>query len=198
MRSLLLLVWLILPILAGAYHYGPGQDRLVLDEASRILAEAGALAKDEEWSRAELKYDEALALLPLENETEIRRCRLERAKAQMQIKKLPEAHRDLKILVEDLRSDRGRDEGLFREAQEALASSQYYMTWLMRLEGRPDEDWEPEIESARQIYRHLAEQSEAKEPSSEESAKRREDLESAIRLARMELSELQGLPLPSQ
>jgi hypothetical protein len=71
------------------------------------------------------------------------------------------------------------------------------MTWLMRLEGEPRETWEPEIESARQTYRLLAEQAETSSDPVQ-AKKSCEDLAASIRLARMELSELQGLPLPSQ
>jgi hypothetical protein len=67
----------------------------------------------------------------------------------------------------------------------------------MRLEGQPAEVWEPEIEGARQNYRLLAEQAAARGDAGA-LKKNQEDLESSIRLARMELSELQGLPLPSQ
>jgi len=71
------------------------------------------------------------------------------------------------------------------------------MTWLMRLEGKPTEDWEPEIESSRQHYRLLAEK--AEDSGDAKSAEtRKQDLEAAIRLARMELSELQALKIPSQ
>jgi hypothetical protein len=67
----------------------------------------------------------------------------------------------------------------------------------MRLEGYQREDWEPEIEAARQNFSLLAEQAEA---GGDAAGARRheEDLESAVRLARMDLAELQGLPLPSQ
>jgi hypothetical protein len=71
------------------------------------------------------------------------------------------------------------------------------MTWLMRLEGLGAQEWEPEIESARQTYRMLAEQDEAK-GDQESARKHREDLESVIRLARMDLGDLQGLDLPKQ
>jgi hypothetical protein len=67
----------------------------------------------------------------------------------------------------------------------------------MRLEGLGPEEWEPEIEAARQAYKLLAEDSQKR--GDEPAAKKyREDLESAIRLARMDLSELQGLNLPRQ
>src|SRR5262249_43225614 len=111
--------------------------------------------------------------------------------------KLPGAHEDLKGLVEELKEDPNAEAQVLAEARTALAGSQYYMTWLMRLEGQPREVWEPEIEAARQTYRLLAEQSAAKGDSGN-AKKHQEDLESAIRLARMDLSELQGLPLPSQ
>ena len=39
----------------------------------------------------------------------------------------------------------------------ALASAKYYLTWLMRLEGKTRAEWEPEIDGSRQLYRLLAE-----------------------------------------
>ena len=197
MRKILLLVWLMLPVLVGAYHYGPGQQRMLLDDVSAILAQADERAAAEDWSAAVKKYEEALTLLPAERVHEARRIRLERAKAQMFDKKLPQAHQDLTSLVDELKESENPDEQLLFEARSALSNSQYYMTWLMRLEGQPRERWEREIEASRQTYRLLAEQSE-RDGDAEEARKHRENLESSIRLARLDLSELQGLPLPSQ
>ena len=71
------------------------------------------------------------------------------------------------------------------------------MTWLMRLEGKPREKWEPEIDSARATFKLLA--AEATKRKDQKAAKRNlEDLEASIKLARMDLGELQGLPIPSQ
>ena len=126
-----------------------------------------------------------------------RRLRLERAKVQMENRELPSAHQELKQLVDEMTDDEQADPKLLSEARSTLGNSQYYMTWLMRLEGRPRTDWEPEIEAARQTFRLLAQQSE--QQGAEDDLKRnREDLESSIRLARMDLKDLQGLPLPSQ
>jgi hypothetical protein len=192
---LLLVGWLMLPLGVGIWHYGPGQDRVRLDEAAGLLTEAEHDAAAGNWAGAAEKYEEALKRLPADRVAEVRRVRLERAKAQMLARQLPAAHADLKTLVEELKD--GGDVTLLAEAREALANSQYYMTWLMRLEGQPRDLWEPEIESARQTYRLLAEQASAK---GDDTAvkKNREDLEASVRLARMDLSELQGLPLPSQ
>jgi hypothetical protein len=197
MRIVLLVGWLMLPVAVAAYHYGPGQEQLLLDDTAGNLAAADRAVAAKDYAAAVEKYDEALRLLPAGRTGEARRIRLERAKAQMLAKKLPEAHEDLKALVEELRADKAADSKLLTEAQTALASSRYYMTWLMRLEGMPRDLWEPEIEAARQTYRMLAEQAD-NQGDAACADERRHDVESAIRLARMDLSELQGLPLPSQ
>jgi hypothetical protein len=197
MRTVLCVGWLLVPIVLAAWHYGPGQERVRLDDTARALTEAGRHADGQEWALAARKYDEALALLPSERTVESRRIRLERDKAQMLAHQLPEAHEDLKILVEELKDDPAAEPEVLADARSALANAQYYMTWLLRLEGQPRDLWEPEIEAARQTYRLLAEQAESSDNPTA-GRKYREDLEAAVRLARMDLSELRGLPLPSQ
>ncbi|MDP6838849.1 MAG: hypothetical protein QF724_07935 [Planctomycetota bacterium] len=197
------------PVALYAYHMGPGQERINLDDAAALIESAGAharlaeeLAASEgdtaarpEWAAAEADYAEALALLPAERVSEGRRLRLERAKAQMFLAQLPTANATLAGLVQEMRGAGANEteQALIADAQSAYASSQYYMTWLMRLEGAAREEWEPRIESARQLFKQLAVSS-----SGAAQVEAQEDLESAIRLARMDLSELQGLPLPSQ
>jgi hypothetical protein len=211
MKKALLFVWLLLPVAAGAYHYGPGQDHLRSDragaaivlaevatgEARKVAAAEGDDAARAKWAEAEAAWSEALELLPPGREREARTLRLERAKAQMWIGKLPDARHDLDALVNEIAGDAEADPALLGAAREALANAQYYTTWLMRLEGAPREEWEPEIEASRQNYKLLAE--DPARASDEKLAKlSRENLESAIRLERMSLSDLQGLPLPSQ
>jgi hypothetical protein len=197
MRILLLAAWVLLLPLALAYHLGPGQARKALDASAANLAEADALAIEDDYAAAVERYDEALKLLPADRKTEGRKIRIERAKALMLSRRLPEAHADLQALVDELQDDPAAEPRLLSEARSVLANSQYYMTWLMRLEGLGREAWEPEIESSRQTYKLLAEQAEQRGDTAA-ALTHKEDLESAIRLARMDLSELQGLPLPSQ
>ena len=65
----------------------------------------------------------------------------------------------------------------------------------MRLEGASTDEWTVQAENARQHFRLLAEE---KLKTDAGAAKpHQEDLEATIRLARMDLSELQGLPLPT-
>jgi hypothetical protein len=197
MQKLVLLLWLMLPLLVGFYHAGPGQERALLDSISNSLSQAEEHAARKDWLTAEELYEEALSLLPSERIHESRRIRLELAKAQMFNRKLPAAHRDLKLLVDELKADQNADQGVLADSREALANSQYYMTWLLRLEGEPKARWDPEIEAARQTFRLLAEEAE-KSGDTATTKRHKQDLESAIRLARMDLSDLQGLPIPSQ
>jgi hypothetical protein len=205
MKKLLLTGWCLLPLGAGAYHYGPGLVRLRLDATAASIAEAEDFARraaglegDEakaEWAAAVASYDEALATLPNDRREERWRIVLERAKAKLLCSKLPEANAELGGLLEELLREPSADAALVDDVRRTHASSDYYMTWLLRLEGAPMEEWEPRIERARQNYKLLAERPGLAEA---EKSALAEDVESAVRLARMDLDELQGLPLPSQ
>jgi hypothetical protein len=204
MRKLVLFAWSALPIGGLAYHYGPGQERLVLDDVAAIVASANVSVRDENWGAAVESYDQALKLLPAGHLDVQRRLRLERAKAAMLDSKLPTAASDLASLVEELQQEKPtgsadpvQADQLLRESREALANAQFYMTWLLRLEGKAREEWEPQIEAARQNFRLLAEDA-TQRGDAKQQKRSSEDLESAVKLARMEIQDLQGLPLPSQ
>ncbi|MBX3441433.1 MAG: hypothetical protein KF774_03430 [Planctomyces sp.] len=194
MRGMLLAIWVLVPVFAGAYHYGPGQERLKLDAAQGALSSARAAVAAGQHAQAVKLFSRALEELPPERVQAARRIQVERAKSQLLAKQLPAAFDELALLVPELQADASTDPALLAEARETLANARYYLTWLMRLEGEPRSEWEPEIEASRQTFRLLAE--EATDPAVRE--RHQKDLESAIRLARMDLSELQALPLPSQ
>lgn len=197
-RILLLTGWLLLGVAGAVAHwYGPGVGRTKLDQVALHVAAAEKSAAEKDYDTTIDEYDAALKALPEGHLDAARKIRLEKAKAQMLNKQLPEAHGDLRAMVDELAADPQADPALLAEARSAQANSQYYMTWLMRLEGQGREVWEPEAESARQNYKMLAEDA-AKKGDAPAVRKHQEDLEASIRLARMDLSELQGLPLPSQ
>lgn len=197
-RVLLLTGWLLVGSAAAVAHFfGPGVDGRKLDLAATHVRAAEAAVAAEDYAAAVEEYAAALKDLPEGRTAESRRIRLERAKAQMLARQLPEAHGDLRTLVDEISADAGADAKLLADARSTLANAQYYTTWLMRLEGLGRDEWEPEIEASRQTYRLLAEDADRRGDAAA-AAKHREDLESAVRLARMELSELQGLNLPKQ
>ena len=191
MRIILATLWLLVPLGFAAYHYGPGQDQVKLDHTEVFLAQARSAVQDKNWNSAIESYQKALAKLPKENKETSMRIQLEIAKAKMQNSGLPEAREDLAKLVSQLNEDTTISSELKEETLSTLANARYYMTYLMKLEGLPAEEWEPEIEAARQEYKLLAQTGSDKE-------KHLSDLESAIRLARAEPTELYGLPIPNQ
>jgi hypothetical protein len=198
MRNILLVSWLVLPVAAWAYHEGPGQDRVALEATDAVLVAAHDAATAGRWKEAVRKYEEALTKQPKNADampkSAVQRLQIELNKARMQASQLPEAREELEVLVEQMSADRDTDPALLREARQALARSQFFTTWLMRLEGLDRAEWEPEIEAARQNWRLLAEQAGA----GKEADQHRTDLEAAVKLARLEIEDLQGLPLPSE
>jgi len=203
MRKFLIAGWLMLPIGAWAYHEGPGQEGVQLDSAEAELADARAAVAENDWAAAIEHYEKALEELPEldtpERRALARRVRLSRAKAMMNVDKpdLPGARDEFIAMLEEFEGNDEVSEDMLDETREAYANAQYYYTWLMRVEGYTREDWEPEIEESRQTYRLLAER--ARDRSLEAKADAYlESLEAAVQLARLDLEELQGLPLPSQ
>ncbi|WP_425400766.1 hypothetical protein [Aeoliella sp.] len=197
MRIAMLLAWIAVPVAFAFYHFGPGQEAAENAQAGANLRLASFQSTQEDWAAVDAHCSEALALLKSEDPTVEQRIRLERAKARLLSKQLPAAYNDLTALLEELESDDKADAQVLEQTRAAMASAEYYLTWLLRLEGAPRDMWELEIEAARQKYRLLAEQ--ATEAGDQEAADQyTEDLEAAIRLARMDLSELEALDLPCQ
>ena len=198
MRNILLSCWLVLPVGAWAYHEGPGRDCAALEATSAVAAAAYEAAEAGDWELAVREYQAALEALPADpdayDERVGHRLVLELNKARMQSQGLIEARDELASLVETMQAAPDADDTLLRDARQGLARAQFLKTWLMRLEGLDRKVWEPEIEAARQNWRWLAEQA----PTEAEKTLHCEDLEAAVRLARMEMEDLQGLPLPSE
>ena len=202
MRALLIIAWLFIGLAAAIFHYGPGQKQLELDQVNSMLNEARSnLTRTnltvQDYSKAIQQFDAILTELPDSKPELAQRIQLEKAKVQMHAAKLPEARDSLESLLTDLRGEEEPNQELISETQSTLANAQYYRTWLMRLEGLHEDAWKPEIESARQHYTQLNEIAVAA-GDTEAAQKAAQDLESAVRLARMDLEELQGLPLPNQ
>ncbi|BDS05936.1 hypothetical protein NT6N_09760 [Oceaniferula spumae] len=190
-RILIATLWLLVPLGIAAYHYGPGQKRLALDHTEEHLAVARKAVAEEQWGIAIEAYQKALSKLPKDQKNHSRRIQLEIAKAKMQNSALPEAREDLAELVSEINADPSTPAKLKEDALSTLANARYYMTYLMKLEGLPAAEWEPEIEAARQEYKLLAQ-------TGSDKTKHQLDLDAAVRLARTDPTELYGLPIPNQ
>ena len=195
MRKLFIFIWLLIPLGATAYHFGPGQQNLKFDQATQHIDLAEKHLTNKEFAEAVVEFDEAISSLPNEDVSTITKLRIEKAKAQMQCSQLPEAYKNLESMLSEINAD--TNPKLIAEIKSTLANAQYYITWLMRLEGHSREIWEPVIESSRQNY-YAASEFVKGEGNQKLNNELLQNLETSIKLARMDLDELQGLPLPNQ
>ena len=192
-KTILFCLWLLVPVALLAYHYGPGQSRLAMDRAAQKITEAKAFEAVEDWAAAYAAWTEALAATPADKSTARFQLRLAQARTRMWTGDLPEAISDLETLLTEAQRS-GADKAFQGEVRASLAGGQYYEGWLMRLEGAPAEEWLQPVEASRQNFRLLAENT----SDSKLAADYKKNLEATIRLERMDLSELQGQPLPKK
>lgn len=197
MRKWLIGIWLLAVPAFAVWHFGPGQKYVRGDEAAASLRTAQVASASGDWAAAVAAYDAALAQLPEDRVEEIRRVRLARAVAKLRGKTFAQGREELAALVDELEQEPTRDPETLNSARSALAYGRYHTAWLMRLEGRPKVEWEPEAEAARQWFRVSAEQAIARGDTTT-AGRLREDLESSVRMARMDLADLQALNLPKE
>lgn len=195
-RPVLVWIWLLVPALVAALHFGPGQASLGRDKAAWFLSEARSSEAKEQWTAAIAAYDRAIEALPAEGGVEARlRILQARSEARILAGDLPEAIEDLRQLLSKA-LESGVDAGLAGSLRESLASAQYHAAWLMRLEGAERSEWTAQNDDARQHFRWLAENAPAEGTGAREGHLK--NLEATLRLAQMDISELQGLPLPKK
>ncbi len=170
---------------------------MAVDQTAALLETAEGHVASGAWTEAIAGYEAALATLPDGHTARARAIRLELAKARMLDASLPQAREELAALAAELQADPDADPKLRDDSLAALATSRFYMTYLMKLEGLPDSEWEPEIEAARQERKLLVERATAA-GETVAAGRHADELEAAIRLARMDPADLYGLPIPKQ
>ncbi|MFM7866530.1 MAG: hypothetical protein ACKPHU_20165, partial [Planctomycetaceae bacterium] len=155
MKKSLLLFWLALPVVGGVYHLTAGEFHMQMDQVGWHLRTGRSAVQKSEWHRAAREFEKALELVPDDQDQLRRDVRLQLAQAKIHSAGLPDANEDLKKLLTEVTADdvQPTDPVLQSRVRETLAESQYYLAWLMRLEGVASEEWLPELESARQNYR---------------------------------------------
>lgn len=197
MKVLLFTFWCLIPLALAAFHYGPGHEKLLLDDTADFLKSAKDHARTEDWPKAVEAYEKALSALPKERLSDSWPIRLELARARMESGGLPQAREELGALVREVDADPQADPKLRDGALAALASSRFYMTYLMKLEGLPDYEWEPEIDAARQEQKLLLQRATAAGDKAA-AGLYADDLEASIRLERMDPAELYGQAIPKK
>jgi hypothetical protein len=192
-KKILFALWLLVPVALLAYHFGPGQAQLGTERAARAIAAARALETAEAWPEAAQAWAEALAATPADKTSARFQLRLAHANARIFVGELPEAMEDMEKLLTETQAAKA-DMALQQEVRGSLGSARYYTAWLMRLEGAATDEWLIQSESARQHFRLLAEETK----NTPQLAAFEKNLEATVRLEQMDLSELQGVPLPKK
>src|SRR5688500_17743859 len=196
MRKLLAVLWLLVPVALIAYHYGPGQLKLQRDRAARQLSLARQAEAREDFKAAFDAYGRALHELPDVDKDARLLTRLSQAKTRMYFGELPEAMEDVENLLADATTDTS-NRAIHDQIRSTAGSMHYYVAWNMRLEGAETAEWTEQTEAARQHFRMLSEGS-IERGDAKAAVGHEQNLEATIRLARMDLSELKGLPIPKE
>jgi len=195
MNRTLLAAWLLCPIAAIAWHFGPGEKHLARDRAGDYLRAARAADSAEQWSQAASLYESAREALP-PGDPARDGLELTQARARISAGQMIEGQEQLQKLLAKLETDPQADPALVGQAAGELAESSYYAAWIMRLEGAAPEEWKPEAERARQQFRLLAER--AEDAQDTDAGPFQRNLEATIRLEQMDLSTLLAKPLPKK
>jgi len=190
--SALWVIWVLLPIAATAWHFGPGQRLLQRDLAAEQLKLGRRAESIGDWETAAVSYSLANQQWPEDSIASRQRIRLAEANATINAGELVVGQEQLESLIAEMEGDDQTDSSLLATARHALATSCYYAAWIMRLEGAEADEWLQEAESARQQFRLLAESSE----SEQQQQAAAENLEATIRLEQMDLRTLMARPLP--
>ncbi len=194
MKKYFVLLWLLLPLPVVVLHFGRGQQWLALDKAHAHVKQAQAAERTDNWQQADQHYRDAAQLISTSDPALRLRLDLAQVRTNFRMGEAIKAIDSAERLLNDP-AIRSMPIEFQRESREMAGRIHYYAGWVMRLEGAGRELWMEEAELARQNFRLLTEQS-ASEGANDYSAKQQENLESAVQLQRLSLTELMARPLP--
>lgn len=196
MKRWLLLLWLLVPLPVFVWHYGPGQKWLARDQANSLIHQAETAEAKKSWPEAESHYRAASDKVGGSDPR--LRTQLDLALVRMRYRQggAVEAMDMVDKVISDPRFS-SQPEPLQREARELAGRIHYHAAWVMRLEGAQRDLWMEEAELARQNFRMLAEDNLTRGYTNY-SQLQMTNLETAVRLQRMSLTELMAKPLPEE
>jgi hypothetical protein len=193
MKRFLALLWLLLPLPVVVLHFSRGQQWLDLDRARVLVRQGENAEKSGEWEAADASYRDAARLVATARPELKLRLDLAQIRTRFRKGEAVEAI-DLSEGMLNDPSFKAMPEEFRGEARELAGRIHYYAAWVMRLEGAQRELWMEEAELARQNYRLLVEDFDA----AGDPTRHQKDLESAVQLQRLSLTELMARPLPKE
>lgn len=189
-EKMLWTVWAVIPVLLAIWWFGPGQELQARSRVASTVELAITAAEEENWEKAAELFGQAIGEAPSDSPRSNLWLRLRASHAEFMSGNTWNGIAGM----EEVLDDKNVDSDLARDARARIASAQYFATWKLRLEGAESAVWKPEAEKARQHFRLLAEDAEKRNAPESEALKK--NVESVIWLERMDLAELQSLPLP--
>jgi hypothetical protein len=176
------------------------------DEALREQAKAAGTAEEaayaeaaEAWRAVADALAAAQALVEEAGGASTRQVRLGRARALVRSGEVAAGANELEDLLLELEdgaaSEPGGGEALALGAREELATAYYYGARLMRLAGKPADEWREVAARARQNFRYLAERADA-DGAADDAANHERNVELVLDLEQSSLDELYAKPRP--
>lgn len=196
MKRWLLLLWLLVPLPVLVWHYGPGQRWLARDRSQDLLREARKAEGKRDFAAAENLYRAAAGALGTHDPSVRMKMELSAVRNRYYQGGALEAIEAADNLLADPRFKSAPTE-VQQEARELAGRMHYYAAWVMRLEGAKRELWLEEAELARQNFRMLAESGMSGGDQAFTRAQQN-NLEAAVKLQRMSMTELMARPLPEE
>ena len=196
MKRWLLLLWLLTPLPVLVWHFGPGQRWLARDRAHTLIREAQQAEGEQQWAAAERLYQAAGSLVGNQDPAVRMQMDMALVRARYHQGGAVEAIDGADRILADAKFPT-MPAAMQREARELAGRLHYYAAWVMRLEGAKRDLWLEEAELARQNFRLLTESSMA-EGRTEYSKAQQTNLENAVRLQRLSMTELMARPLPEE
>lgn len=146
----------------------------------------------EAWRAAAEAYGKAQEALPASDVALARRVRVSKASALIRAGQIGTGVQDLQDML-DAAADAGeKEDDVARAAREEMAAGYYYGARLMRLAGKPAQEWRQVSGIARQNFRYLAESS----PNQAEAKHLTNNLELVLNLEQSSVEDLQGKAQP--
>lgn len=196
MKRWLLLLWLLVPLPVVVWHFGPGQKWLARDRTHTLIRQAQQAEARQDWAAAESLFQQAAGRIGSSDPNVRMQLDVALVRARYRQGGAVEAIDGIDRILSDARFA-ALPAAQQREARELAGRIHYYAAWVMRLEGAQKDLWMEEAELSRQNYRLLTESSFEAGKASYGSIQQM-NLESAVRLQRMSLTELMGRPLPEE
>ena len=174
------------------------------DDASLRTAATEANAREEaayaraaaEWRRTADALAEAQSFVDEMGGPVREQIRLAKARALVRTGDVAAGTNELEDILFDAGETGALDAALSREAREELATAYYYGARLMRLAGKPADEWREVASRARQNFRYLAEDARTRGAPDGEVANHEKNGELVLNLEQSSLDELYAKPRP--